>query len=125
VQVKGFNIVGRVDRIVLSKKSLSKIISGNEKNLIIVDHTPSDIGESVKHHALLHLSGHTHGGQVFPMNLIVNHLFGPTGDLKKIQDTYAYITYGAGFWGPPYRIGNIPEVMLINISKKNNLRTGS
>lgn len=123
VQIKGFNIAGRVDRTVRSRKPLSKIVSDNEKNLIVVDHTPSDIEESVKHHALLHLSGHTHGGQVLPMNLIVDYLFGSTGNLKKIRDTYAYITYGAGFWGPPYRIGNIPEVMLINISKKNNLRT--
>ena len=118
VQVKGFNIAGRVDRTVLSRKSLSQIVSGDVKNLIVVDHTPSDIEESAQHRALLHLSGHTHGGQIFPMNLLVNYLFGSTGDLHKIQDTYIYITYGAGFWGPPYRIGNIPEVVLINIAKK-------
>lgn len=118
-EVKGFNIAGRVDRTVRSRKSLSQIIPNNVKNLIVVDHTPSSIHESAQHHALLHLSGHTHGGQTFPMNFVVNYLFGPTGDLKKVQDTYAYITYGAGFWGPPYRIGNIPEVVLVNISKRN------
>ena len=117
-EVKGFNIAGRVDRTVRSRKSLSQILSECTKNLIVVDHTPSAIDESVQHHALLHLSGHTHGGQTFPMNLVVNYLFGSTGDLRKIQDTYAYITYGAGFWGPPYRIGNIPEVVLVNISKR-------
>lgn len=118
VQVKGFNIVGRVDRAILSKKPLSQIISDNAQNFIVVDHTPSDIAESVRHHALLHLSGHTHGGQIFPMNLVVNYLFGSTGDLKKVQDTYTYISYGAGFWGPPFRIGNTPEVVSINISKR-------
>lgn len=115
VQIKGFNIAGRVDQTVLSKKTLSQIVSDNVKNLIVIDHTPSRIAESVQHHALLHLSGHTHGGQIFPMNLIVNYLFGSTGDLKKIQDTYTYISYGAGFWGPPFRIGNVPEVVLVNI----------
>ena len=118
VNVKGFNIAGRLDRTVSSRKSLSQIISNDAENLIVVDHTPSSIDESVQHHALLHLSGHTHGGQIFPMNFVVNYLFGSTGDLKKIRNTYAYITYGAGFWGPPYRIGNIPEVVLINVSKK-------
>lgn len=117
-EVNGFNIVGRVDQTVRSKKSLSQIVSDDMKNLIVVDHTPSKIDESAQHHALLHLSGHTHGGQTFPMNFVVNYLFGSTGDLRKIQNTYAYITYGAGFWGPPYRIGNIPEVVLVNISKK-------
>lgn len=118
VKIKEFNIAGRIDRTVWSRKSLSQIVPEGTKNLIVVDHTPSAIDESVQHHALLHLSGHTHGGQTFPMNFVVNYLFRPTGDLRKIQDTYAYITYGAGFWGPPYRIGNIPEVILVNISKK-------
>ncbi len=119
VQVKGFNIVGRLDRTVFSRKSLSQMVSDDAKNLIIVDHTPSDIEKSVQRHALLHLSGHTHGGQTFPMNFLVNYLFGSTGELKKIQHTYVYTTYGSGFWGPPYRIGNTPEVVLVNISRKN------
>lgn len=117
VEVKGFNIVGRLDRTVLQRKSLSQIVTNDMKNLIVIDHTPSAIEESADHHALLHLSGHTHAGQTFPMNFVVNYMFGPTGDLRKVKNTYAYITNGAGFWGPPYRIGNIPEVVLINISK--------
>ena len=117
-QVKGFNIVGRVDKTVRSRKSLSQILSGKEKNLVVVDHTPSDIEESANHGALLHLSGQTHAGQTFPMNFIVDYLFGPTGDLRKVKNTYAYVTNGAGFWGPPYRIGNIPEVVLIKISRR-------
>jgi len=118
VEVKGFNIAGRLDHTIRQRKSLSQIVSGNKDNLIVVDHTPSAIEESANNHALLHLSGHTHAGQIFPMNLIVDYMFGPTGDLRKVSNTYAYITNGAGFWGPPYRIGNIPEVVLINISKR-------
>ncbi|MBO7641867.1 MAG: metallophosphoesterase [Alphaproteobacteria bacterium] len=117
VEVKGFNIVGRLDRTVLQRKSLSQIVTNDMKNLIVIDHTPSAIEESADHHALLHLSGHTHAGQTFPINFVVDYMFGPTGDLRKVKNTYAYITNGAGFWGPPYRIGNIPEVVLINISK--------
>ncbi len=119
VEVKGFNIAGRLDQTIQSRKSLSQIISNSgQKNLIVVDHTPSAVEESANHHALLHLSGHTHAGQIFPMNFVVNYMFGPTGDLRKVNDTYAYITNGAGFWGPPYRIGNIPEVVLVEISKR-------
>ena len=118
IEVKGFNIVGRLDQTVRQRKSLSQIVANDMKNLIVIDHTPSSIEESADHHALLHLSGHTHAGQTFPMNFVVDYMFGPTGELRKIQDTYAYITNGAGFWGPPYRIGNIPEVVLINISKR-------
>lgn len=118
VEVKGFNIVGRLDRTVLQRKSLSQIVTNDMKNLIVIDHTPSAIEESADHHALLHLSGHTHAGQTFPINFVVDYMFGPTGDLRKVKNTYAYITNGAGFWGPPYRIGNIPEVVLINIFKE-------
>lgn len=117
-EVKGFNIVGRLDKVIRNRKSLSQIIPNDMQNLIVVEHTPVAIDESAQHSVLLHLSGHTHAGQTFPMNFVVDYIFGPTGELRKIGNTYTYITNGAGFWGPPYRIGNIPEVVLVKISRK-------
>lgn len=112
-----FVIAGRLDFAVPNRKSLKEIISDEKKHLIVADHTPAAIEESAENGALIHLSGHTHGGQMFPLNLVVNSLFKSTGVLDKVRDTYYYITYGAGFWGPPYRIGNRPEVILIEFKK--------
>ncbi|MDR2410045.1 MAG: metallophosphoesterase, partial [Bacteroidales bacterium] len=108
-------IAGRLDRNVYYRKSLREIIPADAKNLIVVDHEPDSIDESAENNALLHLSGHTHAGQMFPISLVTGFMYKPTGILGKIKNTYFYITNGAGFWGPPYRIGNIPEVALVKL----------
>lgn len=113
-----YTLVGRLDKNILSRKKLQEIIPANKKHLIVVDHSPDSIYESAQNGAFLHLSGHTHGGQMFPINFITDFLYEPTGKLGKIGDTYFYITYGAGFWGPPYRVGNSPEVVLIDLKKR-------
>ena len=106
----GFTIVGRLDRTFYWRKKLKDLVPEDKSHLIVVDHAPDMTQESIDNEAILHLSGHTHGGQMFPINLVTNLLYGPTGVLKKIRNTYCYISSGVGFWGPPYRIGNSPEV---------------
>ena len=119
-------IVGRLDGSIIRRKSLAEIIAtadmrGNERDApanseiptIVVEHTPKSIDESVENGVFLHLSGHTHKGQVFPLNFIPDLIYKKTGVLHKDRNTYSYISVGAGFWGPPYRVGNTPEVVLI------------
>ena len=110
-------IVGRIDAMLNDRKHLEDIIPAEHNDLIVVDHTPSAINESVDNHALLHLSGHTHGGQLFPLNFLTDIMFKPTGMLDKIDDTNYYITTGVGFWGPPYRIGHRPEIVVVQLKK--------
>ena len=119
VEFENITIVGRLDRVVGDRLPLNKIIPPNPKNLIVVDHSPDFLYESIRNNAFLHLSGHTHGGQMFPMNILVYFIYGSTGTLQKIENTFCYITCGAGFWGPPYRIGSIPEVVLIKLKKED------
>ncbi len=114
-------LVGRLDKTISFRKSLVDIIPYNADNIIVIDHMPENISESVKNNVLLHLSGHTHNGQMFPMNIITNIMYYSTGILHHIKNTYAYITSGVGFWGSPYRIGNIPEIVLIELQKKDNI----
>ncbi len=112
-------IVGRIDSTYPQRASLVQIMPKNRKNVIVVDHAPKEINESVKQHAILHLSGHTHDGQMFPMNFVTEFTYKiKTGILRKLQDTYCYITPGAGFWGPPFRIGNHPEVVLVRLKQR-------
>ncbi len=117
IQEKGITLIGRLDKTVFDRKPLSEIIPQDAQNVVVIDHNPSNIKESQDNHVLLHLSGHTHGGQFFPMNIITYLLYGPTGELQHFSDTYSYITYGFGFWGPPYRIGTRSEVVVVELKK--------
>lgn len=117
VTVNGVNFVGRMDCSINKRKKLTEILPQNGYPTIVVDHSPIAVRESVNNSVLLQLSGHTHGGQMFPMSIVISLMYEPTGTLKKIKDTYLYITYGAGFWGPPYRIGTTPEVVLVELKK--------
>jgi predicted MPP superfamily phosphohydrolase len=68
----------------------------------------------------LQLAGHTHGGQFFPWNLLVNHLMPFSPGLHRYGDTWIYTSRGTGFWGPPVRLGAPAEITLLTLQ-----RTGS
>ena len=66
----------------------------------------------------LQLSGHSHGGQIFPFNFLVR-LQHPYKDsrLHKIEKGYMYVSMGTGVWGPPFRVLARPEVTLFVLKK--------
>jgi predicted MPP superfamily phosphohydrolase len=67
----------------------------------------------------LQLSGHTHGGQIFPFNLIIREIYGRYRGLYDLgQGSKLYVCKGAGTWGPPIRLFAQPEVALIVLTTK-------
>jgi uncharacterized protein len=65
----------------------------------------------------LQLSGHTHGGQYFPFNLLVR-LFQPfVAGLHRLEAMWLYVSRGTGFWGPPLRFGAPSEITLIELTR--------
>ncbi len=60
----------------------------------------------------LQLSGHTHGGQLFPVIYISKMIYPRTPGLHKIGDIYLYVSWGIGTWGPPMRFKAPPELVL-------------
>ena len=63
----------------------------------------------------LQLSGHTHGGQFFPWNLVVR-LFHPfTAGLHRVGRLWVYISRGTGYWGPPKRLGAPSEITYLRL----------
>jgi predicted MPP superfamily phosphohydrolase len=56
------------------------------------------------------LSGHTHGGQIFPFNFFVKLQQPVVGGLEVIEGVLTYTSLGTGYWGPPFRIGPRGEV---------------
>ena len=63
----------------------------------------------------MQISGHTHYGQLWPVNYIVNRIYELAWGYRKIGNTHFYVSDGAGTWGPPVRIGNRPEILNINL----------
>jgi len=62
----------------------------------------------------LQLSGHTHGGQVFPFSWITRRAFGKfTYGLQRFGALQVITSSGVGTWGPPMRVGTHHEVVLI------------
>jgi predicted MPP superfamily phosphohydrolase len=63
----------------------------------------------------LQLSGHTHGGQYFPFNLLVR-LFQPfVAGLHRLEEMWLYVSRGTGYWGPPLRLGAPSEITLLEL----------
>ncbi|HSD33369.1 MAG TPA: metallophosphoesterase [Gemmatimonadales bacterium] len=63
----------------------------------------------------LQLSGHTHGGQFFPFNLLVR-LFQPfVAGLHRLEEMWLYVSRGTGYWGPPLRLWAPSEITLIEL----------
>src|SRR5436309_1616365 len=63
----------------------------------------------------LQLSGHTHGGQYFPFNLLVR-LFQPfVAGLHRLESMWLYVSRGTGYWGPPLRLGAPAEITLLEL----------
>jgi uncharacterized protein len=83
------------------------------KPIILMDHQPFHLENSVKNKIDLQLSGHTHHGQIWPLNYITNMIYEISWGYKKIDNTHFYVSSGYGTWGPPMKLGNNSEIMNI------------
>ncbi|SNS54679.1 metallophosphoesterase [Actinacidiphila glaucinigra] len=84
--------------------------------VVLLAHQPVMVHESVRHHVDLQLSGHTHGGQLWPGNYIAE-LANPTvAGLETYGDTQLYVTRGAGAWGPPVRVGAPSDITIVTLA---------
>ncbi|HNY02698.1 MAG TPA: hypothetical protein PKG48_08935, partial [Bacteroidales bacterium] len=118
----GLYLVGREDRdrprfSGKERKELAEIMSGIDrtKPVILLDHQPFHLEQAEEQGADLQLSGHTHHGQLWPFNYITLAMYEVSSGYKKKGNTHVYVSPGFGTWGPPVRIGNRPEIVLIRI----------
>jgi predicted MPP superfamily phosphohydrolase len=85
-----------------------------ERELVLLAHRPVQIDVAVRHGAGLQLSGHTHGGQMWPFGALVGLVEPYVAGLHRHDErTQIYVSRGTGFWGPPLRVGNPSEVTRI------------
>ncbi|MGE5403480.1 MAG: metallophosphoesterase [Candidatus Saccharibacteria bacterium] len=107
---------GRVSGI--RRRSLEDMLKDADHSLpiIVMSHQPTNFPEAETAGADLQFSGHTHHGQLWPINYITRAVFETDyGYLKKGQ-LNVIVSSGYGTWGPPIRLGNRPEIVDIKIS---------
>lgn len=118
----GFNLVGVNDifgyRIGKYMPDINKAVSQCDKNSpsVLLAHQPLFVEEAQNFDIDLMLSGHTHGGQLYPFKFLVQ-LQQPytAGYYKHNNKLQVYVNRGTGYWGPPMRLGAVSEITLLNI----------
>lgn len=123
VEIKGLQIIGLScyyqGRLDVKGKILSNLNYTEAKPSIMLYHEPKDIDLARQAGIDLQLSGHTHGGQFFPFNLIAKLLFtGFSSGLYQLAGGFSLsLSAGAGTWGPPLRLFTKSEYSLIELEK--------
>ncbi|MGN9812366.1 metallophosphoesterase [Micromonospora sp. BQ11] len=83
--------------------------------VVLLAHQPVAAFDAAKFGVDLQLSGHTHGGQMVPFNYLVKLQQPVVSGLGEVDGTKVYVTNGAGFWGPPVRVGANPQITLVEL----------
>ncbi|BBY19227.1 metallophosphoesterase [Mycolicibacterium litorale] len=83
---------------------------------VLMAHQPIMVSEAAARGVDLQLSGHTHGGQMWPFHYAVRAVQPAIAGLSTVADTQLYVSRGAGFWGPPVRIGAPPDITVLSLS---------
>lgn len=114
-------IIGRDDTTSKKRASLDKLMAGipNDMPIIVMDHNPNGMSAAERCGADIQLSGHTHNGQVFPLNLwghLTSSIKGVlySGYAKRGRTQY-YVTSGMGSSGAPIRIGIDAEIVVVEL----------
>lgn len=81
---------------------------------VLLAHQPSNFDEVARRDVGLQISGHTHGGQMFPGNLLGDLVWGQqNAGLSRMGNSHIYVSRGCGFVGPPMRVAAPPEIARI------------
>lgn len=112
-----FYIIGRDDETNGARKSLQQLTAGLDptKPILLLDHQPHHLEQAERAGIDFQLSGHTHRGQVFPINLIVDGMYEQSHGYHRRGKTQYYVSSGIGLWGGKYRIGTQSEYVVINL----------
>jgi len=82
---------------------------------ILLHHLPTEWDAAKECGVDLQLSGHTHGGQFYPFNLLVRWMFPYLSGLYENGGQYLHVSEGAGTWGPPMRLGSCNEIVVLRL----------
>jgi len=118
----GIQLIGRIDRDSFRFYKKERLSLGvlmkqvdTTKPVILLDHQPFHLDETAKYGIDLQLSGHTHNGQMWPLNYVTSMIYELSYGYLKKRNTQFIVSSGYGLWGPRVRSGSRSEILLINI----------
>ncbi|MFB1479427.1 metallophosphoesterase [Corallococcus sp. RDP092CA] len=82
-----------------------------ERAAVLLAHQPANFKVAAERGVDLQISGHTHGGQLFPMTALIGLSWEHSAGHYRHGDAHIYVSRGCGFWGPPMRLGSPPELV--------------
>ena len=96
---------------------LGKALDGHDPSdaLVLLAHQPRQFAEAARRGVPLTLSGHTHGGQIWPFSWLVALAQPYLAGLHRKGDSQLYVSRGTGFWGPPMRVFAPAEITLLKL----------
>ena len=96
---------------------LPRALEGRDPSraLVLLAHQPRQFTEAARRGVSLTLSGHTHGGQIWPFSWLVALVQPYLAGLHRRGDSQLYVSRGTGFWGPPMRIFAPAEITLLKL----------
>jgi predicted MPP superfamily phosphohydrolase len=96
---------------------LDRALAGRDasKPVVLLAHQPKMLDDARDAGVAVQLSGHTHGGQMWPFGFLVGLTQPAVSGLHQFGPTALYVSCGTGFWGPPMRVGAPAEVTLVEL----------
>ena len=93
-------------------EDLARALCGREtaRPVVLLAHDPATFRRASQHGVDLQLSGHTHGGQIWPFRYLVRATVPWVAGLYRLGASAVYVSRGTGFWGPPMRLGAPSEI---------------
>jgi len=117
IKERAFALAGRNDISAGRRKSAIEIMEYAPDNLpvIVIDHRPTEIQQLSQTKADIVFSGHTHHGQLFPINLITKSVYELSYGYKKKGEAHFFVSSGIRLWGPPVRTVGKSEIIVVDI----------
>jgi hypothetical protein len=119
----GIQLIGRLDRdsrryFGKDRASLQELLKNIDlsKPVIVLDHQPFNLEEAEQNGADLQMSGHTHNGQLWPLNLLTRRMYELSYGYLRKSNTHFIVSSGYGLWGPRVRSGSRSEIVVVNVT---------
>lgn len=118
-----FYLVGRLDEEPIgvgetNRKPPQELTAALDKSkpILMMDHRPKEYRAVAMAGVDVDMSGHSHGGQLFPVTLLTDAMYELNWGYRQMGNLHAVTTCGFGFWGPPMRIGTDCEIVRMDIA---------
>ena len=111
-------LIGRSDETDPARPAATDLLSEvrADKPVIFLEHSPADLAQIKGLPIDLHLSGHTHGGQIFPLTTLLKWFTPLVYGAKQLEGTQFLVTSGYGIGAVPFRLGTRSEIWLITLT---------